>query len=228
MKFVPTAYRLLFVATTVAAAAVAFAGDAPEPIQQPIPDLPLTNGRVLHNATIIRYAEKWVVLKTSGGTGPVNYTMIAEPLRGRMIAERDAQVAKEHAPVIVGVAEATKVTGRAVSGEGEHLYRFRGIQVGFIPRTFALKKINPTLGTHETFDHFAVVATANERGEFEADVPPGEYIAYAAAVRRYPNRNLVRYEWVVEVSVGDKPVELLLNDENAKYAIDPPKPKKKE
>jgi hypothetical protein len=121
----------------------------------------------------------------------------------------------------------TKVTGRAYSGDGDHIYKIAHLNVAFIPRAFALPKMNPTLGTHEPFDHVALTAKADDKGEFEADVPPGDYIVYAGFRRQFANRNWVRYEWVVEVTVGSEPVNIILNDDNAKFGFDQPQPKKK-
>lgn len=64
---------------------------------QPIAEMKLTNGTVFRNVTVVRYTRETVVLKSSAGLGPLAYTLIPEPLRSQMIAERAVVLAAKSA-----------------------------------------------------------------------------------------------------------------------------------
>lgn len=101
--------RLLLLLATLAAHA-AFAAQDQSAIVQPIPELKLTNGATFRNVTIVRYEKERVVLKSSSGVGPLGYNMIPEPLRSRMITERDGALSAK--------AEAERAQ-RVAAAEGE-------------------------------------------------------------------------------------------------------------
>jgi len=63
----------------------------------PIAEMKLTNGRVWKNVTVIRYEKESVVVKSSAGVGPIPYNYVSEPLRGFLLTEREASLAKREA-----------------------------------------------------------------------------------------------------------------------------------
>jgi hypothetical protein len=78
--------------------ALAAAAICSEPqFAQPIPELRLPNGTVFRNVTVVRYEKERVILKSNAGVGGIPYYYVSEPLRSKMIAERDVVALAEKA-----------------------------------------------------------------------------------------------------------------------------------
>ena len=110
--------RSLIIALSIAVSAWAANDGAKEKpaITQPIAEIKLTNGAVFRNVTIVRYERDRVVLESSGGTGPITYGYIPEPLRTQMFAERDAQLATPK-PAAVPTSSSAEKSPRVCEGQ---------------------------------------------------------------------------------------------------------------
>lgn len=87
-------------------------------IKQPIAELKLTNGVVFKNVTIVRYESERVVLKSSAGVGGISYSMIPEPLRREMLAERNATTAAQKTTTAAqNQAEQTRYNAKIAAAE---------------------------------------------------------------------------------------------------------------
>jgi hypothetical protein len=84
---------LLFVMALIGSALAA--EKAKEELVFPIAEMKLTNGRVWKNVTVVRYDKDTVVLKSAAGVGPLSYSLIPEPTRGLMLAERNNELTKD-------------------------------------------------------------------------------------------------------------------------------------
>lgn len=93
---------------TLAASSSNYAANDPTPLDQPIATLRLTNGTVLRNVSVVRYDKERVVLRSSGGLGPIAYSYIPEPVRSQMLALRDAELKRRAAEAESKAADSAK------------------------------------------------------------------------------------------------------------------------
>lgn len=103
--------RLLLLFPLMTATAFAAEDERKPAFEQPIPEVRLTNGTVFRNVSVVRYDATTVSLKSHIGVGSIAYSMIPEPLRTQMLAERDAAKvakAKQQRKDAAALAEAEK------------------------------------------------------------------------------------------------------------------------
>jgi len=200
---------------------------------QPIPEMKLTNGAVFRNVTVVRYEKERVVLKSSGGIGPLPYSYIPEPLRSQMIAERDA------APAIPKTTKKTDLPMKDVTGQmfvttnGAGAYKFAGAEVEFyskadyeaakwrmqnnLPSSFTMSEGSKTgIATGAWIKALAdckIIAEAktDSDGHFKAKLPADADLFLFAAAHRLAGGKPEWDLWVIDVPASD---EILLSNDN--------------
>lgn len=188
------------------------------PLPQPLPEVKLTTGAVFKNVTVVRYEKDKVALKWASGNASYAYSMIQEPLRGQMIAARDASAAAPSPSAVPEAGPAPRVIkGEAFIGGGESQglrVKFAGLKIA----AYELSKARAAFDTNTAPELPPSIAETESDGEgrFEIEVPAGVPVMIVAKGKHRAARGGRVTDW--EWRVPDKDIKgnkVMLTDSNS-------------
>jgi len=162
-------------------------------------EVPLTNGTVLHQVSVLRWENDRVVLKHSGGADPIPFDLIAEPLRSRLPEMREGRPL----PVLLG--------GEVVDRDGN--YAYAGITISLYAQASRGAVLDATR-SHRPLPPALASTVTDKRGHFGFTfIPKGSDLVFAQGVRPLGPGKTETRNWLLPLAPNTK--LLLLNRANA-------------
>lgn len=206
------AVAALFAATLFAQSPAA---SAPDPLSK-IPELPLSDGRILKNATISGFTSETVVVRHASGSTLLRYEFLPDEQRAAAEKKRPGGARwfgrKSGAPTAPS-ADSLTIRGQVfITTAGAGAYKFSGITVHAFPASaigaWEATYINPVVVPRPLSS-----ATTDGDGRFVLEVPRrGGYLLWAQASRMYSDGAWGRYEWRVPSTDITSPDNLIMSD----------------
>ena len=187
-----------------------FAGEpaaAPTPTPTPVPTMPaslkLTNGKILHSVSVVRWMKESVTVRHTGGADTIYYNYISEPDRTTVLAARDDAIKNGKTDLSPKrTNNLVKGTVSVSSDDGTEI-QLSGVTVYAVPID-ALNMLS-TNATRLRLPKPLATAVTGPDGQFSMTVPPGEDFFIFAKATKFVGQSWQHYEWRVPISqVADR------------------------